>query len=762
MNTRAPSPPREAARPPREVRRPPRATREAPQGASRSRRDFLKQAGGGLSFALVFGPAGLAARSPRSPDAWDAWTDADPPDAPPAQHPFGAWVRIATDGQILIYSPAAEMGQGSMTALPVVLAEEMDADWDRVRIEHSPVEPAVYGRSWSGRGRGGSMMTAGSMAVRGYYMNLRAAGAGIRRVLLENVAREWGVPAGELTTEPGVVMHAASGRRISYGEIAAFAEVPDELPEVAEAELKSPEDFRLIGRSLPRHDVPAKTDGSAVYALDVRVPDMLYGAIARAPVHEASPASFNGSEVEALPGVVGTLRLDYGVGVIAETVEEAFAARDALEIDWAGGARAEGFDSVAALEAYAGIADGNGRGRPLSERGDVAAAMEAAAARYEADYLNDYVYHAQMEPLGAVASVNAAGDGAEVWAGTQAPDMARAAVARELGVAVERVAFHPCYLGGGLGRRTMADYIVEAVQLSRSVRRPVKLIWTREDDLQYGAFRPMSLQRLTAGVDDNGNPVAWTHTVVGDGRGLLASGISIQYYDIPNQRIEMRGASHGVRTKHWRAVGHGPNKFAIEAFVDDIARGEGIDPVELRRTLLGGSPRAVAVLDEVAAMSGWGDEPPSGRARGVAFVERSGTLAAGVAEVSVDETSGRIRVHRFWCAADGGTIVQPRNARAQIEGGIVNGLSTALFERLTLRDGRVEQSNFHDYPILRMSDMPEIDVRLLPSRELPMGMGEPGVPVAAGAVANAFASLTGRPLRHMPFTPERVLEALNG
>ena len=730
--------------------------------AFQSRRTFLKRAGGGLSFAVVFGPAGLAARRADSPDALDALTGAAARGSAAAEHPFGAWVRIATDGRVLIYNPAAEMGQGSMTALPVILAEEMDADWDLVRIEHSPVEPTVYGRSWSGRGSGASMMTAGSMAVRGYYMNLRMAGARIRRVLLDNVAREWGVPVGELTTEPGAVLHAASGRRISYGEVAAFAEVPDELPEVSEAELKSPEDFRLIGHSVPRHDVPAKTDGSAVYALDVQVPGMLYGVIARAPVHEARPASFNEAEVRGRPGVVGTVTLDYGVGVVAETVEEAFAARDAMQIEWGGGVRAEGFDSVAPLEAYAEIADGDGRGRPISESGDAGAAMDAAVARYEADYFNDYVYHAQMEPLGAVASVNAAGDGAEVWAGTQAPDMARAAVARELGVPVEQVTFHPCYLGGGLGRRTMADYIVEAVQLSKEVRRPVKLIWTREDDLQYGAFRPMSLQRLAGGVDAGGNLTAWTHIVVGDGRGLLASGISIRYYDIPNQRIEMRGASHGVRTKHWRAVGHGPNKFAIESFVDDIARGEGVDPVELRRRLLRGSPRAVAVLDEVAGMAGWSGDPPVGRARGVAFVERSGTLAAGVAEISLDEETGRIRVHRFWCAADGGMVVQPRNARAQIEGGIVNGLSTALFERLTLRDGRVEQSNFHDYPILRMSDMPDIEVRFIESGEPPMGLGEPGVPVAAGAVANAFAALTGRPLRHMPFTPDRVLEVLNG
>ena len=293
-------------------------TKSPPRELPPSRRTFLKQAGGGLSFVLVFGPAGIAARRPGSPDTLDALMTPGTPDAPPAEHSFGAWVRIATDGQVLIYSPAAEMGQGSMTALPVILAEEMDADWDRVRIEHSPVEPAVYGRSWGGRGRGGSMMTAGSMAVRGYYMNLRLAGAQIRRVLLDNVAREWGVSVGELRTEPGVVVHAASGRRISYGEVAAFAEVPAELPEVTEAELKSPDDFRLIGHSVRRHDVPAKTDGSAVYALDVQVPGMLYGMIVRSPVHEASPASFNEADVRAQPGVVATVGLDYGVGVLSQ------------------------------------------------------------------------------------------------------------------------------------------------------------------------------------------------------------------------------------------------------------------------------------------------------------------------------------------------------------------------------------------------------------------------------------------------------------
>ncbi len=516
--------------------REPRESREATQ----SRRTFLKHTGGGLSFVLVFGPAGVTLRGPVDGREADGLPGAD--GRPAAEHAFGAWVRIATDGQVLIYNPAAEMGQGSMTALPVILAEEMDADWDRVRIEHSPVEPSVYGRSWGGRGPGGTMMTVGSMAVRGYFTNLRLAGAQIRRVLLDNVAREWSVPAGELTTEPGVVVHASSGRRISYGEVAAFARVPSELPEVGEAELKSPDDFRLIGHSVPRHDIPAKTDGSARYGMDVRVPGMLYGMIVRSPVHEGRPASFNEAEVRAQPGVVGTVTLDYGVGVIGETVEAVFGARDVMNIEWAGGAAAEGFDSVPALESYADIAGPDGApGRTISESGDAAAALEGAARRYEADFYNDYAYHAQMEPLNAVAAVNEAGDGAEVWAGTQAADGARSAVASTLGVPVERVTFHPCYLGGGFGRRSMSDYVVEAVHLSRAVRRPVKLIWTREDDVQYGAFRPQSLQRMTGGVDADGDLTAWTHCVVGDGGGLLSSGIEIPHYGVPNQHIESRG-----------------------------------------------------------------------------------------------------------------------------------------------------------------------------------------------------------------------------
>ncbi len=714
-----------------------------PGASTLSRRRFLKIAGTGISFGVVLGATGVQVFGAAETN-------------PALEKVIGAWVRIDTQGGILIYNPAAEMGQGSMTALPLIIAEEMDADWSKVRIEHSPIEPDIYGRSWRPGGRG-TMLTVGSQAVRGYFTKLRLAGAQIRRVLLDNVARQWQVPVAELTTEPSTVVHAASGRRISYGEIAAFAEVPPELPAVGESQLKAPGDFRLIGHSVPRHDIPAKTDGSAQFAIDVHLPGMLYGMIARSPVHGGRLAAYNEAEIRAMPGITTTVQLEHGIGVIGESMEAVIKAREALDVEWTKDAPAETFDSEASLTGYSEIPGSDQmQARKLSGQGDATAALQQAAKRYEADFLADHIYHAQMEPLNAVVSVNEAAAGADVWVGTQSTSGARSAAAQALGVDFDRITLHPCYLGGGFGRRSNSDYVVEAVHLSNAVKRPVKLMWTREDDLQYGQFRPMCLQRLAAGVDEQGAVTAWTHCVVGDGGGLLASGIQIPFYDIPHQHIEMCSVSHGLRLKHWRAVGHGFNKFAIEAFIDEIAADQGLDPYQFRRRLMHNAPRALNVLDTVAEMADWGGAVPEGRARGIAFGERSGSLAAGVAEISVDASSGKIRAHRFWCAIDAGIIVQPHNAVAQSEGGIINGLSSVLFERITVKDGKVQQSNYHDYPLLRMSDMPEVAVQFVASEEPPMGLGEASLPVTGGAVANAFAALTGKRLRHLPFTADRV------
>jgi len=719
-----------------------------------SRRKFLIGAGG-LTFlvtaASVFPGFSVKEEEDASPHA-------------PPSYQVNAWVHLAPDGSITIMNPAAEMGQGSMTALAVLIAEELDADWSKVRIEHSPVEPDIYGLKFRGRGRG-RMITVGSFTVSGYFDALRKAGAQARYVLLSNVAEKWQVPLSELRTEPSLVVHPKSGRSISYGEVATFAKAPATLPEIGEEQLKQPAQFRLIGTYMPRFDIPAKTDGSGQFAMDVVLPGMVYAVINRSPVHGAKPELRNETELKAAEGVLEVVKLEHGVGVIADSVEAALAAKKQMQIEWSKGAKAYEYDSESAPQTYRAIAvqEHYAGTSVLVSQGDAQAALAKAQRRFEADYLNDFVYHAQMEPLNAVVSVAADGRSAEVWAGTQASAGARSAVAEVLGLEVSQVHFHPCYLGGGFGRRSMSDYIEEAAHLAKHIRRPLKLLWTREDDVQYGAFRPMSLQRMQAGVDAEGKLTTWSHCIVGTGNRLLGSGARNPYYDIPNQQIEVRNVEHGIRTKHWRAVGHGPNKFAIEAFLDEIATALQEDPVQLRLRLMKNAPRAAAVLKAAAEMAQWGRAAPAGRARGLAFAERSGALVAGICEISLKADTGKIRVHHFWAAVDAGIVVQPENTLAQMEGGIVHGISSVLHERITFSKGQVQQSNFHNYSLLRMADTPEsIAVHIMPSSEKPAGIGEASLPVVGGAIANAFAALTGKRLRHLPFTPERVQQVLEG
>ncbi|MCB0549505.1 MAG: xanthine dehydrogenase family protein molybdopterin-binding subunit [Phaeodactylibacter sp.] len=715
-----------------------------------SRRQFLAAAGG-VTFVIAAGAF--------APDIFAEESRS----VPGEDKQITAWVRVQEDGRIIIYNPAAEMGQGSMTALAVIIAEEMDADWADVQIEFSPIEPSTYGLQWGGK-LGGPMITVGSRTVRGYYHALRHAGAQARYVLLHNAAEKWGVPMAELNTGQSVVIHKAGGRKMSYGEIAAFAKAPPQLPEIPEVEWRKPEDFRLIGKVIPRFDIPGKVDGSAMFSIDVQVPGMVYGAISRSPVNGSKPELLNEEDVRETEGLIDIVQLDHGIGVIAETYEQALNAKKKLQISWSKGAKAEGFDSVKAYALYHKTAqDKSVQGEVVERSGDVAQALRSAYKTYDIEYNTDFAYHAQMEPLNAVVSVAADGKSAEAWVGSQAPDTARRAISETLNIDFSQVTLHPCYLGGGFGRRSMADYVEEATLLSNKIRRPVKLIWTREDDVQYGAFRPICLQRMQAATDEKGNLTGWGHCITGTGGGLLDSGATINYYTIPNRLIEVRNIDHGVRTKHWRSVAHGPNKYAIEAFLDEIAVDQGIDPYELRRRLMKDHPRELKVLDEAAALATWGEIDKEGRARGIAFCERSGSFSAAVVEISLDRSSGQIRVHRVWAALDAGVVVQPDNAIAQMEGGIVMGISNVLQESITFRNGKVRQSNFHDYPILRMADAPEsIEVRLIPSREAPQGIGEASLPLMGGAIANAFLKLTGKPLRHMPFTPERVLEALEG
>jgi isoquinoline 1-oxidoreductase beta subunit len=547
---------------------------------------------------------------------------------------------------------------------------------------------------------------------------------------------------------------------MTYGEVAVFTKTPQAMPEVSRSELKRPEHFRLIGMPVPRRDVPAKVDGSAKYSIDVQLPGMVYATTVHAPVQMARPKSWNEKDIRKLKGVIDVVKLPRGVAVVADTYEHVIAARGALKVEWAKGARAEGYDSETTLDkTYAEMA-GKARGG-----GDVAAAFRKAAKVYKAEFRSDYGYHAQMEPLNAVARFSAAGDVLEIWEGTQAPGWSRRRIAGALGMPLEKVIHHQHYLGGGFGRRSLTDYTVEAAQIARAVKRPVKMIWTREEDLGFGMFRPQTFQALEAALGRDGKIAGWRHKVVGEGGYLTHSGINLDaYYGIPAKSVEAQDTSHGVRLKHWRAVAHPFNVYAIEAMVDEMASKVGMDPFDFRRERMNLTPKARHLFDMVEKMSDWKRKRrvrQADRALGLSVSERSGSLGAGVVEISLDEKSGKIRVHEVWVAIDGGTIVQPEMARANIESGVIYGLSSVLKERVTIKGGAVEQSNFHDYEVLRMAEAPEaIHVEFAKRDGPPTGLGEIGNPFIGAAVANAFFALTGKRLYHMPFTPERVLAAL--
>jgi len=715
-----------------------------------TRRQFLGSAAW-LSFAVAFAPKGLLLMSEAQAKA--------------ARYGVGAWVRISPDNTITLLTPGAEMGQGSMTGVPIALAEELDADWDRVRLEWAPADPKTYGyKQKRGQSVSYSMTIAGSRAVMMYYEDMRRAGAQVRKVLLQAAGKKWGVDPAELSTEPSVVVHGRSGRRMTYGEVATFAEAPETMPTIAKSELKDRRQFRLIGKPVVRHDIPHKVNGAAKFSIDVQLPGMVYASTVHAPVQLAQPKSWNAAKVRAMKGVIDIVQLEHGVAVVADTFEHVLAARRGLEIGWAEGAVAQGYDSETTLDvAYPKIADDNSAKRKtVREKGDIAAVFARTAKVYKAEFRSDYGYHAQMEPLNGVARFNAAGDRVEVWEGTQAPGRSRAQIAAALGMHPSQVIHHQQYMGGGFGRRTITDYTIEAALIARAIKRPVKMIWTREEDIAFGMFRPQSYQCVEAALDQDGKVAGWRHCVVGDGGTLITSGIKLDsYYGIPNQHIEQRGTSHGIRLKHWRAVAHPFNLFAIEGLVDEMAAQQGLDPFEFRRQRLAMPAKARRVFDAVEKMSDWRAKRPEGRALGLAVSERSGSVGAGVVEISLDRQTGKIRVHKVWVAVDGGTVVQPEMARRNIESGIIYGISSVLKERATMKGGKVIQSNFHDYQVLRMSEAPEeLHVAFMDRGTKPTGLGEIGNPFVPAAIANAFYALTGKRIYHMPFTPARVLEVL--
>jgi isoquinoline 1-oxidoreductase beta subunit len=687
------------------------------------------------------------------------------------------WVSIATDGTITIMSAATEMGQGSMTSLPLIVAEELDADWSRVKIVPAPVNEKIYGNP----GFGGMMYTAGSNAVTSYYQPLRTMGAQVRRVLLDNAARKWSVPVEELTTEPSVVVHAKSGRRLSYGDIAGFAEVPAKAPEIKPEQLKKTSDFRLIGTDVMRIELPNKVNGTATYGIDVQVPGMLYGTVLRAPVEGSVPDKIDDAKAKAIPGVTAVIRLPHGVGVVAQTAWAAFSARQALigSVTWSRTGVAWGFDSDKGSDSFA--ADAKNLSQPArdwSAQGNARGEFQNAASVVEGEYRCDYAYHAQMEPLNAVASVAPGGDGVEIWAGTQSQTTASEAPAKLLGIPRDRVKLHDLLMGGGFGRRGNrdVDFIIDAVMLSKESGRPVKVMWTREDDVHNGRFRPLSAHYLRAAFNPSGKLTAWHHRLAADritpfmdpvrfqqggGKdGMVMAGTDVRGYDVPHQLVEQLYRDTGVRTNPLRGIGVTANKFATEAFMDEVARKRGVDPLAFRLELLKGTPRAYKAVERVAQMAEWDRKRGDGRALGLAYIDYSGSQVAGIAEVSLDRASGQIKVHNFWCAIDCGVAVQPDNVIAQTESSIVYGLGMTLSERISIKDGVVEQSNFYDYALPRMSDVPEMHIELIKTDNHPTGAGQMATPLIAPTISNAIMQLAGVRLRHTPFTPDRVKKTL--
>lgn len=714
-----------------------------------SRRDFLKSTGG---VALFVGVSGILPQlvSCSSPEKIKEVL---------AKHPITAWVKLTENGDITIFNPASEMGQGSMTSLPLLFAEEMDADWSKVSVEFSPQESEIYGSpGWSPGSK--LMFTVGSRTTNSYYMTMRQAGAQARYVLLASVSKKWNVPISELSTSKSIVIHENSNRQIEYGEIVSFLQMPENLPDFTEDKLKNPKDFEWVGKKINRTDIPDKVNGKAKFSIDIRLPDMVYGVIERGNVHGSKPTLLNETQVLASRGVLKLISLEYGIGIVASSIEDALAAKKILSIDWSD-SKASGHNSQEIYSEYEKIASSTKQGQVLEEKGNVKQVKKIASKTYQADFKNDYIYHAQMEPLNAVVKISEDLSAADVWVGSQQGFDTKLGVPAILGIDPKKVTVHLQYLGGGFGRRSMNDFVEECATLAKEMAPlPVKLIWTREDDLTYGAYRPLSLQRIEANTDQDGNVSGFSHLVVGDGGNLVASGTNNSHYNIPNQFVEWREASNGIRLKHWRSVGHGPNKFAIECMLDEIAQDQGKDPIQFRKSLLSNSPRALATIEKVEQISNWNTPSESGRAKGVAFVEH-GSLGSGVCEISLNRESGKISVHNFWVALDAGVIVHPDNVKAQMEGGIMMGISSALKEQITIVDGKVQQSNFHDYQLLRMEDIPDqIETELIASDMHPEGVGETATPMVACAIANAFLALTGKKLRHLPFTPERVLEAL--
>jgi isoquinoline 1-oxidoreductase beta subunit len=707
-----------------------------------SRRQFLSAGvslGGGLLIGFTIGPSTSAAEAAEGA----------------ARAPFApnAFIRIDPSGRVTLTMHYVEMGQGTYTSIPMLIAEELEVGLKSVHLDHAPPDDKLYMNPVFG-----FQATGGSTAIRGAWEPMRRAGATARTMLVQAAAQRWDVKPASCRAEKGEVIHAASGRRLKYGALVADAsKLP--LPAPESVALKRIEDFKLIGTPAKRLDTPGKVDGSAIFGIDVKVPGMKIATLAQSPAYGGRLRSVDAGKALAVRGVRQVVKLDDAVAVVADHMGAARKGLAALDIQWDDGPNGKlgTADIVRDMDAAS-----SKPGAIARSEGDFAGAFASAATRVEAIYQVPFLAHAAMEPMNC--TVHLKKDSCEVWLGTQVLSRAREAAAKTAGLPLEKVTVHNHLLGGGFGRRLEIDGVIRAVEIAKHVDGPVKVIWSREEDIQHDMYRPYFYDRLAAGLDANGMPVAWSHRITGSSilarwlppafqngfDGETVDGAATPPYSLPNILVDyVRHEPPNIPTAFWRGVGPTHNIFMVESFIDELAAAAKKDPVAYRRALLDRNPRAKAVLELAAEKAGWGNALPPGVGRGVSVQFAFGTYMAQVAEVKV-ASDGAVQVRRVVCAVDCGVVVNPDTVRAQLQSSIIFGIAGALYGEVTFKNGRVEQANFHNYRVLRMNETPIIDIHLVASREAPGGMGEPGTAALAPAVTNAVYAATGTRVRKLP------------
>ena len=717
---------------------------------SLDRRNFLKS-GGLLTGGLVIGflvPTGKRVEAQ---------------EAPVGKLPSpNAFLRIAADGTVLVLLAHSEMGQGVWTTLPMLIAEELDADWSKVKAEHAPAAPQYAHTAF------GMQITGGSTSTHSEFDRYRQVGAMARALLVEAAAKKFGVKPGDCKTENGEVN--CGDKRAGYGEL---AEAAAKLPTPEKVTLKDPKDWKIIGKDRKRLDSPEKVNGTAQFGIDVQLPDMLTAVVARPPVFGGKVRSFDATAAKAVPGVREVVQVPSGVAVLADHFWAAKQGRETLKVDWDLGPHA-GLDSAKLHEEFRKLA-GTG-GATAAKAGDVEKGLGNGAKSIEAEYFLPYLAHTPMEPLNCTVKLSV--DKCEIWSGTQLQTVDQKIASQITGLKPEQVDIHTTFLGGGFGRRATptSDFISEAVQVAKASGKVVKVVWTREDDVRGGYYRPAFLHQAKIALGEDGHPKAWKHVLVGqsiiagtpfeqamikDGVDATSvEGVSDSPYmkEIPDHRVVLHSPKTGIPVLWWRSVGHSHTAFVMESLIDELAHAAGKDPVEYRRTLLKDHPRHLAALNLAAEKAGWDKQPKEGIGRGIAVHESFASFVAQVAEVSVSK-DGELKVHRVVCAIDCGLAVNPEGVKAQMESGIIFGLTAVKYGQITFEDGKVKQRNFHDYPILRMHESPLIETYIVPSTAKMGGAGECGVPPLAPAIGNAIFAATGKRVRELPLRPDELKHA---